>query len=128
MLNSQCHIPRHFKQLFQGFAWPQLLSCAKHFLLQQQHQQQQQLLAPWQARQAAAGPGLPALLGCDAAAMLMQADTAMDTPPVLLHTLHTGLCFSTRGCNNPLEGIFSAGAIKMRSLPGHHNLLPESQP
>lgn len=93
-------------------------------------------LAGWQA---AAGPGLPAPLGqrcssnADAAAMLMQAAAAAtaapDTPLILLQeTLHTCLCFSARGCNNPLEDIFSVGAGKMGSLAGHHNLLPGSQP
>lgn len=99
----------------------QLLSCSQHFL---QQQQQQHLLAAWQAGQQLWSQGCQHRWGCDAAAV----PTGLGTPLTLQQrTLCTCLCFSSRGFKRPLED-FLIVAIKMRSLPGHHNFLPESQP
>lgn len=119
MLNSQCHIPRHSKQLFQGSAWQWHAPAAQ---LEETCSPAAAAAAPWQAGQQCSS-------NADAAAMLMQAAATPHTPLTLLQeNLHTCPCFSERGCNNPLEDNFSVGAIKMRSLTGHHHLLPEPQP
>lgn len=105
-----------------GSPGPQLLSCSQHFL--QQQQQQQHLLAAWQAGQQLWSQGCQHRWGCDAAAVL----TGLGTPLTLQQrTLCTCFCFSSRGFKRPLED-FLIVAIKMRSLPGHCNFLPESQP